>query len=235
MYPKNWSIDTLLSLSAENERLLIQVNNLLTDGEFPLLALIQALESEDVVDRKNAAFVLGEIADPATILPLVKTFKDSDAEVRSAGSDALVKMGSFAIPYLNFYLKNKSPKIRFRTVVIFGRINIPEIAPYLLQVIKTDESENIRSVALRFLGELKNISMTDDLLEALNDPSPEVRQNVIYTLAKTGDLKALPALIELQKNDLSEVAGGWGSTIKEAATKAISSIRNQNNTMFPQA
>lgn len=78
------------------------------------------------------------------------------------------------------------------------------------------------ALAAKKLGELGDIRAVEPLLQALSDPSSEVRKNAIESLAKLGDLRAVEPLIHcLQDSDFFVRSQAASALAKLGDAKAI--------------
>jgi hypothetical protein len=83
-----------------------------------------------------------------------------------------------------------------------------------------DESELVRSAVSGGLGNFKNEAAANALLAALKDPCWDVRQNAIYGLVELEQRTAIPALLELVRNDES-------SDVRSTAASAIGHLGDE--------
>ncbi len=76
---------------------------------------IEALSSEDKSERAEAARRLGDLGDPAAVLPLIEALKDEDSwNVRACAAKSLGKLGEIsAVPALIDALGDKSDGVAF--------------------------------------------------------------------------------------------------------------------------
>lgn len=71
----------------------------------------------------------------------------------------------------------------------------------LIKALKYMNSSEVRKGAAAGLGELKDETAVEALIEALKDEDKFVRKNAAEALGKIGDKKALDPLIEMLKDD----------------------------------
>jgi cyclophilin family peptidyl-prolyl cis-trans isomerase/HEAT repeat protein len=120
--------------------------------------------------RVNAAFALGLTADPAAAAPLFQFAADKDGTVASEAVEALSKLAPSV------------PLARYQ--------------PFT----QTGVSEGVRARAIRFLFRFKSDEASAIAAAALESPSPAIRQEAAYTLARRPLAAARPQL-ELLVND----------------------------------
>lgn len=114
--------------------------------------------------RTNAAFALGLSADPAAAEPLLRFAADKNATVAAEAVEALSKLA----PGL--------PLARYQP---FTQANV---------------AEGVRARAIRFLFRFKSDEASAIAAAALDSPSPAIRQEAAYTLARRPLANAQPRL-----------------------------------------
>jgi HEAT repeat protein len=137
---------------------------------------------------------------------------------------AAEKFGVRAAPPLQAALKTGSVRIRSGAALALGRLRLPETLPYLFNALK-DREVAVRRSTVKALDSFHHMSAVKGLFLALNDPDlevqdyattalarlnpdiypvimdrikdpdPTVRKNVITTLRKIGDKRAVPVII----------------------------------------
>lgn len=85
-----------------------------------------------------------------------------------------------------------------------------------------DPDFNIANSAISVLRNFGKVA-TPDLIEALDQPDPTVRHNIVSLLGAIRDERALPALKEIARND--ESVDRYDRKIKNAAARAIRHIK----------
>jgi hypothetical protein len=93
----------------------------------PVLDWVQALNSPDVRERKQAVTILGNVgpSDPAAIPALARAVRDRDTAVRTEAVLALLKIGPAAreaIPALEEALGDRNAKVRGYAAKALARI-----------------------------------------------------------------------------------------------------------------
>jgi cyclophilin family peptidyl-prolyl cis-trans isomerase/HEAT repeat protein len=114
--------------------------------------------------RATAAFALGLTNDPAAIEPLLKFAADKDGTVAAEAVEALSKLAP------------ATPLVRYE------------------EFTKGREREGVRARAIRFLFRFKSDEASAMAVSALEAPSPAIRQEAAYTLARRPLPAALPQL-----------------------------------------
>ena len=88
-----------------------------------------------------------------------------------------------------------------------------------------------RSLALAYLGQLKDSSSRPVFLAGLKDLSVLIRAHSIYGLGFVGGVEDIPAIeagyLEAKRNDTNLVDDGGSSLIDETVREAIETIRKR--------
>ncbi len=104
-------------------------------GNITVEPLVKCLENEDVRVQVNAIYTLGKIGDTRAVLPLINHMANAGAEVRSRISDALIKIGSTAVPDLVKLLEHNDRDIKWIAAYTLGKIG-PEAEQALIAALK---------------------------------------------------------------------------------------------------
>ncbi|MDX1701980.1 MAG: HEAT repeat domain-containing protein, partial [Melioribacteraceae bacterium] len=209
------------SLSNESSR----ATSILIDvGPPAVKLLINSLESDNPILRKNAVLVLGRIYSPKSVPTLIKILNtDEDSSVRKYAATALARLNdSRAIDPLIKAWADENIDVRrevSRALVSFGKRAIKSLAKIMLE----HEDEYFRWRAAWCLGRINDSTSEDDLIKALDDDSPEVQWISMDALGKLGNEKSEKILSErLSVNDtgLSDKARDTLEWIKVRGDKA---------------
>jgi len=119
-------------------------------GSVPVPLLVQALEDENVIVRRTAARLLGEMGEP-NAFALGATQKDSDALVRRTGLMAICRRGgSEALPAVEQALSDTSTMVRLTAVQYLASIQPrTETVLGLLDRAGGDANDKVREIATR--------------------------------------------------------------------------------------
>ena len=119
-------------------------------GSVPAPVLVQALEDENVIVRRTAARLLGEMEEPAASA-LRATQKDSDALVRRTGLMAVCRRGGVeALPLVEQALSDTSTMVRLTAVQYLASIQPrTETVLGLLDRAGGDPNDKVREIATR--------------------------------------------------------------------------------------
>jgi HEAT repeat protein len=185
--------------------------------------LIRALRNRDPGVQYEAVEALGELRDPAATPALMGALTgDQYSGIRWKAAEALAKIGTPAVPSLLAVLAHPDEDIRWKAAVTLGEIGdtraIPPLvellgdrdrfirsrAAYALGLIGAPAVGSLREAAshgdadfrrgaVAALGKIEDPAATEALVDALGDPSPEVRQDAVAALAARED-RAVSAL-----------------------------------------
>jgi len=142
-------------------------------------AFSRALAADIPELRMAAANALGELGVPDTIPRLVKRFEDRDPRVRARAARACRDIGDArATEALTGLLTDPKPEVRREAAEALGRIGNRQA---LLQLYN-DDSERVRRIAVRGLGQFRNDRPVAYLVEALADDSSSVRRTAVFSM-----------------------------------------------------
>jgi len=198
--PDDALIDVMLR-ALESQQILIRssaVHQLIDLGKRnPSLSLPKLLLALDPkVDfwtvRFGALEALGEIANKASIKPLIKYLvSDSDPDFRAMVAKQLGEMGDVAkeagselIEALN---DKESTEARENAAHALGQIAITESVAPLVTVLKTESDAHVKREICWALGELKGTSALPILIDKIKDKDKECRANAVEALGKIED------------------------------------------------
>ncbi len=168
---------------------------LLSLGNISIPPLIDILGDEEAEEelRWYAARTLGEFPHPDAILPLGELLKSNkNEELKEIAATALGQMGPIAIDVLSELLKQD--ETRFLAVRSLSHIRRSETIVPLLSVVDDSQAE-IRAAALEALSSFYDKRVPPVLLNALNDPSPIVRNAAVLGLGFRPDLQSTLDLV----------------------------------------
>lgn len=164
------------------------------------------------------------------VAPLIEKLTDNDFRVRHDAADAVVKIGSPAVPFLIEALKAESKQVRWRAASALAEIGAEasSAAPSLIAMLH-DEDEYIRRIAAYALGKIgpQASSAVPDLIDALQDSDRNLRMVVAYALGKIGSEAsvAVPGLIAMLQDVNAEV--------RLSAATALGRIGAEEKTAVP--
>ena len=133
----------------------------------------------------------------AAAAPLIRALRtplegwDDEYPVQSQAEDALISIGLPAVNHLIRALKSKDCRIRRRAagalgcIGEYGNIKDKEVEDRVVEALCEalhDEDSDIREQAAKALGKIGNGKAVDSLIQALKDPTPEVRYAAKWAL-----------------------------------------------------
>lgn len=167
---------------------------------------------------------LCDLGDERSLEGILELFELEDVGLADFVLQAAEKFGPRAVLPLRTALKKGSVKVRSGAALSLGRLRLPETLPYLIETLG-DRDVAVRRSAVKALDFFHDISTADALFIALGDSdlevqdyattalarlmpdiydhlmnrikheNPAVRKNVITTLRKINDKRAVPAII----------------------------------------
>ena len=188
-------------------------------GPWATPALAKAARDGDPAVRLAAVKVLGEIHDPAGIVPLLAALNDRHARVAAAagdvffGEDGRLRRADERIEALVAAAKHADGGIRYQAVRLLSGAGASSRAePRGLPAGKSDlvltamvgrledPSPRVREAAVEALGMLADKRALDPMAALLNDPEPPVRLAAGRVMASMGDGRGVDAMVQLLKN-----------------------------------
>ncbi len=173
-------------------------------GKPAVKPLIEALEADDPLIRRQAADALGRIGDPRAVEPLIATLKDRDSLIRGHAVQAIGRIKDpSAVTSLVAILnsKDQEPHVRMNAAEALGAVGDPRaVEPLILALL--DDHWGIRSRAALALGKIKDPRAVGSLIGALQDREAAVRGSAAEALGIMGDGRAVkPLTAVLQDTD----------------------------------
>jgi RNA polymerase sigma factor (sigma-70 family) len=172
-----------------------------------LLRMLQSSRQDDRLHAAQALTYLGATAKTA-VPPLLRLLKDPDPDVRGAALETLGYLGppdAAVIPPLVRALGDENPDVRSRAVNAVAQFH-GKAAPPLIEAL-TSKDETVRATAAHALGFLSIDPhiFVPALIQALGDPSAEVREAAGRTLFGLRPEASVPALAVALKSPKSRV------------------------------
>jgi HEAT repeat protein len=158
-------------------------------------SVLAMLHDRDIDVRREAVRALGRIRDSRAIPSLIELLK-TDAFIRETAKESLCKIGEPSVDPLIALLEEKDlpPLAREEAVEVLGELRDPRaILPLIHCLDSKDRWEQRKSLeALCAIGRCA----ANNLIAALGDPKPLIRQSAAEILGKLKAVEALPALTE---------------------------------------
>ena len=204
-------------------------------------ALLQTLSDPNLSVRQEAVRALGQVGnnEPRIIDTLLQALFDPESEVREAVATALGQIGSDEIRIIDTLLQalfDPEPDVRAAVTTTLGQVGSdePRINKYLSDLLSLSSfTDNLQEVVyqqklyivltkreIKLLGEMKvdQPEIVDALLQALLNPYPDIRVEVVSALGQTNsdEPRVIDALLQtLSDSNLSirqEAVSALGQT-----------------------
>ncbi len=176
------AVPKLLSLLHEEEMEEPVVQSLLALGSAGVEALRARLSEENVLVRRVAALVLGELGRREAEGDLLALLDDENGHVRETAAEALGKLGSAAaIEKLIGLLEDEYESVQESAIRALAGIGNESMLAGLLRDFSLREAGMRRNI-VRLLGRIGTERAADALAFALKDEEPAVRKAVITAL-----------------------------------------------------
>ena len=172
--------------------------------------------------REESIKALGEIGDWRAVHLLINLLNQQSLTGNAAS--ALAYIGDpCAIKPLLLHLKDKSGNYNTSVLVALGDFKSEETLNAILPALRSSDI-SVRSAAVTALGasgrwgrplaEKRRIAAgrapaVEPLIEALHDPVPEIRQEVMRTLVTIGDKRAIVPLYNIVKKNKPDLDKWW--------------------------
>lgn len=170
--------------------------------------------------RVYAAAILGEIADPSTVEPLVAALRDENDDLRCQAAGALAKFGRKVIEPLVTALTDLDPDVRIVAAGILGDIGDGLVVGPLIGALR-DENDDVRGAAAGALVRAGNVAV-GPLIDATKDGDRWVRLYAAGALKYIGDPGAIDALRDLTRDEDPDVR-----SVAEDAIAKIQMVRGE--------
>ncbi|OGS43292.1 MAG: hypothetical protein A2539_03055 [Elusimicrobia bacterium RIFOXYD2_FULL_34_15] len=166
----------------------------------------QLAKSTDVSKRRSAIDNIGRKRDPKDTPILIEALSDSDPGVKISAIDSLGLMREqLATDKIVLALNDKEPQVRQSACVALGYIGEPKTQIALIERVKSDPSNSVRSQAILILGNMHAQPAVDPLIQLLTDKNLDIRLLSAEALGKIGDPKASSVIRNCLLNSISEM------------------------------
>lgn len=151
--------------------------------------------------RVRKTIVEGFLRTPSdeVVRGLLDSLRDPDnAGKRNSATEALIRIGSGAIPFLLDALKREvDPDVRLSIVNLLGDLRSDEAFRVLIGMMPYEKDVNILSSMVSSIGKYRNAAAIPVLLRAMARDDVWLKFHVIEALGEIGDRAALPAILPL--------------------------------------
>ena len=175
-------------------------------------ALARAVDDKHAAVRYSALLSLGELGASERMACVVERLDDGEPLVREAATIALGQLGAAALAEnaadrveaawvaLDGALAAPASEVRFQAVASLAEIDAVRAAPRVRSSL-ADPDPKVRAQAAAALGDARDRDSADLLVKALGDrptggPLGELRHEAALALARIGDRRCVPALLE---------------------------------------
>ncbi len=178
------------------------------------------VETRRDLRRAYAAAILGEIADPSAVEPLVRALHDENDDLRCQASGALAKFGRRAVEPLAELLADPDPDVRIVAAGVLGDTGEASAAEPLIGALH-DKNDDVRGAAAGALIRMGD-TVVDRLIDATKESDRNVRLYAAGALKYIGDPRAIDALRALALDEDADVR-----SVAEDAIDKIQMIRGE--------
>ena len=157
-------------------------------------------------DREPLAVAqaLGQMKQPAGIPVLARLLESSNEAVRWAASQSLIQIkGDQVVDSVKLRLRHPNQDVKLLAARTLGVLGVADGLPELRNLSQKAQSLRIRSLAIAYLGQLKDLESRGIFIAGLQDKSLMVRTYSIYALGLVGKASDIPmieaSLVEAKK------------------------------------
>ncbi|HVT43708.1 MAG TPA: HEAT repeat domain-containing protein [Thermoanaerobaculia bacterium] len=151
--------------------------------------------------RVRKTIVDGLLRNPTqpVIRGLIGSLHDAEnAGKRNSATEALIRIGDQAIPYLIFALDRETDvDVRLSLVNLMGDLRTDETFETLIALLGRENDINLVSSIISSIGRYRRVSSIPHLLQALGRDDLWLKFHAIEALGEVGDRAALPAILPL--------------------------------------
>lgn len=151
----------------------------------PLIQAFQDAKSDDPRVRRYLALAIGRLDPPLPSEGIAALVESLEEPPTSWSPDFFSRLNGWTEVDVN--------EARISTIWALGSSGDPSVIPRLLPLYESSDA-GIRKIVVYALGALPGDGQRDTLLEALQDPEPDVRWNAAVALARHGAAEGVPVL-----------------------------------------
>jgi HEAT repeat protein len=190
-------------------------------------------DSGNNMTRLAVAFALGEMKQPSGIPVLGRLLEDSSETVRWAASSSLTSIaGERVVDTVRLRLLHPDKEVRALAARTLAFLGVAEGFSLLRTMAKQEENPRNRSLAIAYLGQLKDAESRSISLSGLKAGSILVRAYSIYALGyvgKAADISAIEASLSEAKTMIPAPADREAlQLIDETARETLEQIRSRS-------
>jgi HEAT repeat protein len=186
-------------------------------GEVALDPLHAGLKNGDLRTRTSAAELLGRMANPKSVRPLILAFGDDELQVRTKAAESLVKIGEPAILDLTTAFEKGKDVLREFSLEALIAVDSKRFGHLLPRAIH-DPFPGVRRRATYFLAKLADPDHFEPLMRLTQDEDPNVRQLAVSGLTRLADPRSADRLRAMVSDDPD-------GTVRGKAALALGQLR----------
>lgn len=193
------------------------VEALLAFGEAALDSLHASLKDGDLGVRASAAELLGQMANPRSVRPLILAFGDDELQVRTKAAQSLVKFGDPAIQDLCTAFEKGKDLLREFSLETLMALDADRFGHLLSRAIH-DPFPGVRRRATYFIAKLADPVWFTSLMQLTEDEDPNVRHLAVSGLTRLADPRSADRLLAMVSDDPD-------GTVRGKAALALGQLR----------
>jgi HEAT repeat protein len=160
-----------------------------------LSGLVAQLAESDDFTRAGIIEKLVSSPSKELVQHVVRLLSDKNTSLRMDVLDILRKTGNYGIDAVIHLLYHPNEDIRVYGCEVLGSLKHASSLPHLIEKVY-EENENVKNAAVIALGEFDDPGAVDVLLNVLHQEE-WAAFSAIYSLARTGNRRAVPALMDV--------------------------------------
>jgi HEAT repeat protein len=193
------------------------------DADDAVAAITDCLRADPPApDRRALVRALDVLADEAAVPGLVERLGDTDPDVRRAAAVALATVGDpSALDPLLTAVRSESDAATRRAVARAARDVDPTRAlDHFASLVRTDSDPAVRESVVRVLGGTGNVHAEALVVEAVDDPNPDVAREAISAVRWFTDERPVGGLLRRLDDDDPTVRAAAANAFVELGARA---------------
>jgi HEAT repeat protein len=170
------------------------------------------MKALDAVTRERIEGALDGVAD--------LYHRETDDNIRKKALEFLIEQGLRAEPALIKALESSIPKVRKEAIPALGKIKSEKVFDRVALLYKNEKDPEVRRACFEYL-ESVGIRAEAELLAAMKDEDPSIRQRAIRALGFAGSEKAIAPLADLLKEEKSQIRTEAVEALATIGEKAV--------------
>lgn len=161
----------------------------------PLIQAFQDAKNDDPRVRRYLALAIGRLDPPLPPEGISALVESLDEPPTSWAPDLLSRLNGWTEVDVN--------EARISTIWALGSSGDPGVVPRLIPLYNSSDG-GVRKIVVYALGALPGDAQRGTLLDALQDPEPDVRWNAAVALARHGGVEGVPVLGQMLDREYVE-------------------------------